>query len=238
MIVNSITFLLNGTWKMSDHILPKSNDVEEKNEPITNIFLLLWIILYEELHQKLLKEHMDAIQIHLQFCKIDKKFSLENFSKIQEQDISVRLNQFHKLLVEQWNFSIPPQINQLYSSSGLLYTEISSLYSDFKDGKELVYGFKGEIMLESDVKPFSLGNYIENKIIKLELDIFIEMCIDICSKIKIDETVSYDFLFDRTSPENVEIEKEAMKIYGSMTYQEIFTLLNEKSGGILENYLK
>ena len=192
-------------------------DEIETRDLIIDIYHSLWQIFYEDLYQITLLEH-------LQFCKIigDPIFHKDYSKGKREEDIRIRLTQIHQMLVSQWKSSIPPSIEQICLPAGLLNSEM--LYSYATDGiqygKEPEYGYQTEPSLTPDAIPLSLEEYIKNKN-KKDISDWIEKCYNFTS-----DRQSYNFLC--YSESNTSLGKKAMEMFGSMTYEEIFKLLNKE----------
>lgn len=192
-------------------------DEIETRDLIIDIYLSLWKILYEDLYQKILLEH-------LQFCEIigDSIFHKDYSKGKREEDIRIRLTQIHQILISQWKSSIPPSIEQICLPAGFLNSEMLYYYvtDGIQCGKEPEYGYQTEPSLTPDASPLSLEEYIENKTEK-------DICdwIEKCYKFTIDRQ-SYNFLCNSES--NTSLGKKAMEMFGSMTYEEIFKLLNKE----------
>lgn len=194
-------------------------DAIERRKSIKDIYLSLWKIFYDDLYQQILLEHE-------KFRKIigDTLFDKYNSESVRKEDISTRLTQIHTMLVAQWKSPIPPPIEQICLPPSLITHEM--LYSYITDGQHYgenpEYGYQEEPSLAQDARPLSFEEYVEYQTGKLD---------DICDWIrKCDEFTtnkkSYNFVcspkFDTT------IGEEAMEMYGSMTYEEIFRLLNKE----------
>ena len=192
-------------------------DEIETRDLIIDIYLSLWKILYEDLYQKILLEH-------LQFCEIigDSIFHKDYSKGKREEDIRIRLTQIHQMLVSQWKSSIPPSIEQICLPAGLLNSEMLYYYvtDGIQCGKEPEYGYQTEPSLTPDARPLSLKEYIENKT-KKNISDWIEKCYNFTS-----DRQSYNFMCNSKS--NTSLGKKAMEMFGSMTYEEIFKLLNKE----------
>lgn len=192
-------------------------DEIETRDLIIDIYLSLWRIFYEDIYQKTLLEH-------LEFCKIigDPIFYKDYSIGKREEDIRIRLTQIHEMLVSKWKSSIPPSIEQICLPAGLLNSEM--LYSYATDGiqygKEPEYGYQTEPSLTPDARPLSLEEYIKNKNEK-DISDWIEKCYNFTS-----DRQSYNFMCNSES--NTSLGKKAMEMFGSMTYEEIFKLLNKE----------
>jgi len=161
---------------------------------------------------------------HLQFCEIigDSIFHKDYSKDKREEDIRIRLTQIHQMLVSQWKSSIPPSIEQICLPAGLLNSEMLYYYvtDGIQCGKEPKYGYQTEPSLTPDARPLSLEEYIEYKTEKDVYD-WIEKCYNFTS-----DRQSYNFMCNSES--NTSLGKKAMEMFGSMTYEEIFKLLNKE----------
>ena len=117
---------------------------------------------------------------------------------------------------------IPPPIEQIYLPPSLITSEM--LYSYITDGHHYgenpeygyqEYGYQEEPSLTQDARPLSFEEYIE------------------CDEFTKNEK-SYNFIYSPQS--DITLGEEAMKMYGSMTYEDIFTLLNKEYGEISEHF--
>jgi len=194
-------------------------DAIERLKSITDIYLSQWKIFYYDLSQQILLEHE-------QFREIigDALFDKYNSESVRKEDISTRLTQIHEMLVSQLKSPIPPPIEQIYLPPSLLTHEM--LYSYITDGQHCgeipEYGYQEEPSFAQDTRPLSFEEYVECQTEKLD-----DICdwIGKCDEFTTDEK-SYNFL---CSPEsNIALGEEAMEMYGSMTYEDIFRLLNKE----------
>jgi hypothetical protein len=196
----------------------------ERRELIKNILFSLWRIFYNDIYEGIRLEHE-------KFRKIirDALFEKSHSESVRKEDISTRLTQIHTTLVEQWKFPIPPPIEQICLSAGLLNSEM--LYSYFEDGQSWgenpEYGYQAFPFMAQDARPLSLEEYVQYQTSKKRdgIDWSPENWCCICHELAIDEQ-SYDFLCNSES--DTALGDEIMKMCGSMTYEEIFRLLNKK----------
>ena len=151
---------------------------------------------------------------------VEKDYSVN----VRKEDINVKMTQIHSMLVAQWESPIPPQIEHICLSASLLTPEM--LYSYITDGQHCgespIYGYEIEPSLSLDARPLSFEKYVKYQFEKAD---------DICDVLrKFNEFTcveeSYNFLCDPES--NIELAEEAMKMYGSMKYEEIFRFLNKE----------
>ena len=202
-------------------------DAIERQESIIDIYLSMWKIFYDDIYQKILLNHEE-------FRKIigNALFDKSDSQSVRKEDISTRLTQIHNMLVEQWKSPIPPPIEQICLPPSLLTHEM--LYSYTTDGqhcgKNPEYGYQEEPSLAQDARPLSFEEYVEYQTEKLD-----NICdwISKCSEFTTDDK-SYNFLCHPQS--DTTLGEEAMEIYGSMTYEEIFRLFKEKYGEITEHF--
>lgn len=202
-------------------------DAIERQESIIDIYLSMWKIFYDDLYQQILLEHEKFRKIigNVLFDKSDSQ-------SVRKEDISTRLTQIHTMLVEQWKSPIPPPIEQICLPPSLLTHEM--LYSYITDGqhcgKNPEYGYQEEPSLAQDARPLSFEEYVEYQTEKLD-----NICdwISKCSEFTTDDE-SYNFLCRPES--DTKLGEEAIEIYGSMTYEEIFRLFKEKYGEITEHF--
>lgn len=188
-------------------------DAIERHNVIIDIFFSLWKIFYDDFYQQILLEHEQFREI-VGDVSFDKDYSVG----VRKEDIRIRLTQIHDMLVEQWKSPIPPPIEKICLPPSLLTHNMLKSF----EGENPEYGYQEEPSLARDARPLSFEEYVEYQTRKLD---------DICDWIrKCDEFTtdkkSYNFIcspkFDTT------IGEEAMEMYGSMTYEEIFRLLNKK----------
>jgi len=202
-------------------------DALGRHESIKDIYCSLWKIFYDDLYQGILLEHE-------KFRKIigDALFEKSHSESVRKEDISTRLTQIHTMLIAQWKSPISPPIEQIYLPPSLITSEM--LYSYITDGQHYgenpEYGYQEEPSLTQDARPLSFEEYVEYQTGKLD---------DICDWIrKCDEFTtnekSYNFIYSPQS--DITLGEEAMKMYGSMTYEDIFTLLNKEYGEISEHF--
>jgi hypothetical protein len=194
-------------------------DKIERRDSIIDIYLSLWKILYDDLYQQILLEHEQFREIvgDMLFDKYDSLI-------VREEDIRVRLTQIHDILVEQWKSPIPPAIEQICLQESLLTHEM--LYSYITDrqhcGENPEYGYKEGSSLARDARPLSFEEYVDYQTEKVN-----DVCDWYC---KCDEFTmnkkSYNFLCNPQS--DTALGEEAMKMYGSMKYEDIFRLLNKE----------
>jgi len=203
-------------------------DAIERHDLIMDIFFSFWRIFYDDIYQRILLEHKQFSQNIGEAC-----FNESHSKKVRKEDISTRLTQIHTMLVAQWKFPIPPRIEQICLSAGLLNSEM--LYPYFEDGgrswgENPEYGYQEEPSLAQDARPLSFEEYVEYQTEKLD-----NICdwISKCSEFTTDDK-SYNFLCHPQS--DTTLGEEAMKMYGSMTYEKIFTLLNKEYGEITEHF--
>jgi hypothetical protein len=193
-------------------------DSKERHETIIDIYLSLWKIFYDDLYQKILLEHM---QIRSKMYQRRLDGVEEDYSvNVRKEDINVKLTQIHSMLVAQWESPIPPQIEHICLSASLLTPDM--LYSYITDGKHCgkspIYGYQIKPSLSLDARPLSLEKYVKYQFEKAD---------DIGDLIKFTcYEQSYDFLCNPES--NIELAEEAMKMFGSMKYEEIFRFLNKE----------
>lgn len=199
-------------------------DALERRELIKNILFSLWRIFYNDIYQGIRLEHE-------KFRKIigDALFEKSHSESVRKEDISTRLTQIHTMLVAQWKSPIPPPIEQIYLSAGLLNSEM--LYSYITDGQHCgenpEYGYQEEPSLVLDARPLSLEDYVQYQQAKERdgIDWSPENWCCICHELAIDEQ-SEDFMCNPES--DTALGDEIMKMCGSMTYEEIFRLLNKE----------
>ena len=202
-------------------------DAIERQELIIDIYLSMWKIFYDDIYQKILLNHEEFRKIigNVLFDKSDSQ-------SVRKEDISTRLTQIHNMLVEQWKSPIPPPIEQICLPPSLLTHEM--LYSYTTDGqhcgKNPEYGYQEEPSLAQDARPLSFEEYVEYQTEKLD-----NICdwISKCYEFTTDDK-SYNFLCHPQS--DTTLGEEAMKMYGSMTYEKIFTLFNKEYGEITEHF--
>jgi hypothetical protein len=193
-------------------------DAIQRRETIIDIYLSLWKIFYDDLYQIILLGHMQ-INPELNKPRFDEDYSVN----VRKEDINVKLTQIHSMLVAQWESPIPPQIEHICLSASLLTPEM--LYSYITDGQHCgespIYGYEIKPSLSLDARPLSL-EYVRYHFEKAD-DIS-----DVIGKFNKFTCVeeSYNFLCDPES--NIELAEEAMKMYGSMKYEEIFRFLNKE----------
>ena len=192
-------------------------DAIEILESIEYIFLSLWKIFYNDLYQQILLEHSK-----FRIIIGDRPFDNSDSVCVRKEDIRVRLTQIHNMLVEQWKSPIPPLIEQICLQESLLTHEM--LYSFITDGYHCgetpEYGYKEGSCLARDARPISFEKYSEYQIDIGDCDWYAK-----CHEFKCDKK-SYDFLCNPES--DTELGEKAMKMYGSMKYEDIFRLLNNK----------
>lgn len=187
-------------------------DAIERRELIMNIFFSLWRIFYDEYYQGILLEYKK----NNQFCHNygEEHSKRDQTESLRKKDASEKLTIVHKVLLAEWKFTIPPLIEQI----------------------RLPDGYLGKPSLTSDARPLSFEEYVQYQKEKKSDDIYlnIENWFSICHKLTIDEQ-SYKFLGNPES--DIALGEEAMKMCGSMTYEEIFRLLNkEYSHSISDNF--
>jgi hypothetical protein len=193
-------------------------DAIQRRKTIIDIYLSLWKIFYDDLYQIIHLEHKQ-IRRQMSQSRFDEDYSVN----VRKEDINVKLTQIHSMLVAQWESPIPPQIEHICLSASLLTPEM--LYSYITDGQHCgespIYGYKIKPSLLLDARPLSL-EYVRYHFEKAD---------DICDVLrKFNEFTcveeSYNFLCDPES--NIELAEEAVKMYGSMKYEEIFRFLNKE----------
>jgi hypothetical protein len=189
-------------------------DAKERREIIIDIYLSLWKIFYDDLYQKILLEHMQLRQMNR--WVFDKDYSVN----VRKEDINVKLTQIHSMLVAQWESPIPSQNEHICLSASLLTPDM--LYSYTTDGKHCgkspIYGYQIKPSLSLDARPLSLEKCVKYQFEKAD---------DIGDLIKFTcYEQSYDFLCNPES--NIKLAEEAMKMFGSMKYEEIFRFLNKE----------
>jgi hypothetical protein len=196
-------------------------DAIERRETIIDIYLSLWKIFYDDLYQIILLGHMQINpELNQPRFYVEKDYSVN----VRKEDINVKLTQIHSMLVAQWESPIPPQIEHICLSASLLTPEM--LYSYITDGQHCgespIYEYEIKPSLSLDARPLSLEKYVRCQFEKAD---------DVCDVIRkfyefTGVKQSYDFLCDPES--NIELAEEAMKMYGSMKYEEIFRFLNKE----------
>ena len=192
-------------------------DAIERRETIIDIYLSLWKIFYDDLYQIILLGHMQINpELNQPRFYVEKDYSVN----VRKQDIDEKLTQIHSMLVAQWESPIPPQIEHICLSASLLTPDM--LYSYITDGKHCgkspIYGYQIKPSLSLDARPLSLEKYVKYQFEKAD---------DIGDLIKFTcYEQSYDFLCNPES--NIELAEEAMKMFGSMKYEEIFRFLNKE----------
>lgn len=186
-------------------------DAIERRELIMNIFFSLWIIFYADYYQGILFEY----EKNNQFChNCGEGYSKrEQTESLRKEDASKKLTIVHKVLLAEWKFTIPPLIEQI----------------------GLPDGYLGKPSLTSDARPLSFEEYVQYQKEKKSDDIYLNIknWFSICHELAIDEQ-SYKFLGNPES--DIALGEEAMKMCGSMTYEEIFRLLKEYSHSISDNF--
>lgn len=198
-------------------------DALERRELIKDILFSIWKIFYDDFYQRILLEHK-------QFSRnIGKALFNQSYSeRVRKEDISTRLTQIYTMLVAQWKSPIPPRIEQICLSAGLLNSEM--LYSYFEDGQSCgenpEYGYQEEPSLVLDARSLSLEEYIQYQKEKTRdgIDWSPENWCCICHELAAEQ--AYEFLCNPES--DTTLGDEIMKMCGSMTYEEIFRLLNKK----------
>jgi hypothetical protein len=152
--------------------------------------------------------------------RFDEDYSVD----VRKEDINVKLRQIHSMLVAQWESPIPPQIEHIYLSAGLLTPEM--LYSYWTDGKHYgespIYGYQIKPSLLLDAIPLSLEKYVKHQIEKAD-DVS-----DVIEKFNEFTCVEQSYHFLCNPESNIELAEEAMKMYGSMKYEDIFRFLNKE----------
>ena len=178
-------------------------DAKERHELIMNILFSLWRIFYDDFYQGILLEYKKTNQ----FCQNvgDDRSKQSDTESRRKTDASKRLTEIHRLLVAEWKFTIPPLIEQICLPDGYL----------------------GKPSLASDARPVSLEKYLQYQQEKKrdEIDWTPENWGCICRELAINKQ-SKDFLCRPES--DIALGEEAMKMCSSMTYKEIFKLLNEE----------
>lgn len=102
---------------MEDSLEKAEFDAMERHDIIIDIFLSLWKIFYDHLYQQISLEHRN-------FIYIVGNYSFNSNENVRKKDIVIRLRQIHDMLVTNWHFPIPPLIEHLILSEGLLTHEM------------------------------------------------------------------------------------------------------------------
>jgi len=202
-------------------------DALERRESIKDIYRSLWIIFYNNIYQGILLDHNKFYE-----STGYSGLNSDNSVRARKEDISTRMTQIHYMLVAQWKFPIPPLIEKICLSAGRLTHKMLSYYEE----EEKEYGYQREPSLAQDVRPLTFEEYVDNQHQKkcdgTDLTPKDNWNL-ICSEFTTDDK-SYNFL--RNPQSDTTLGEEAMKMYGSMTYEKIFTLLNKEYGDISEHF--
>jgi hypothetical protein len=191
-------------------------DAIERRNAIIDIFFSLWKIFYDDFYQQILLEHEQFREI-VGDVSFDKDYSVG----VRKEDIRIRLTQIHDMLVEQWKSPIPPPIEKICLPPSLLTHNMLKSF----DGENPEYGYQEEPSLARDARPLSFEEYVEYQTENVD---------DICDWYAKCDKKLYYFLCDPQS--DIALRDEAMKMYGSMPYNDIFRLLNKEYCDISEHF--
>ena len=207
---------------MEDSLEKAEFDAMERHDIIIDIFLSLWKIFYDHLYQQISLEHRN-------FIYIVGNYSFNSNENVRKKDIVIRLRQIHDMLVTNWHFPIPPLIEHLILSEGLLTHEM------FTYEKEPDFGYQQPPSLAKDAIPLSFEEYVEYQIHKKHdgIDWNYVNWSGNCNEFTVYHK-SNDFL--RNPESNTALGNEAIEMCGKMTYEQIIQIFKENHNFVSEHF--
>ena len=193
-------------------------DAMERHDIIIDIFLSLWKIFYYHLYQQISFEHRNF-----------GNYSFDRNENVRKKDIVIRLRQIHDMLVTNWHFPIPPLIENLILSEGLLTHEM------FTNGEEPDFGYQEPPSLAKDAIPLSFEEYVEYQIQKRHYGIDWDYInwFGNCNEFTVYHK-SNDFLCNPES--NIALGNQAIEMCGKMTYKQIIQIFKENDNSVPEHF--